>query len=145
MIYKTTIAAALGLASAGDVNFWKSKAVYQILTDRYAKSTPGGDKCTDLTKYCGGTWKGIENNLDYIKNLGFDAIWISPIPENKGNDYHGYGAINWEKRNPYFGTDDDLKSMVKAAHAKGIAVMVDVVANHSGPVGDDFSQVYPLN
>lgn len=77
--------------------------------------------------------------------MGFDAIWISPIPENNDHDYHGYAAINWEKRNHYFGTDDDLKAMVKAAHEKGIAVMVDVVANHSGPVGDDFQQIYPLN
>ena len=49
-----------------------------------------------MTKYCGGTWKGIENNLDYIAGMGFDAIWISPHINNKGNDYHGYGGLNWE-------------------------------------------------
>jgi alpha-amylase len=141
MFKKATIVsmASLGLAAAGDKNFWKSKTVYQLLTDRFSKDTQGGDKCTDLSNYCGGTWKGIENNLDYIKGMGFDAIWISPIVDNIGNNYHGYAARNWEKRNDHFGSDDDLKSLVKAAHAKGIAVMVDVVANHSGPVGDDFS------
>jgi alpha-amylase len=77
--------------------------------------------------------------------MGFDAIWISPIPLNNDHDYHGYAAINWEKRDPHFGTDDDLKNMVKAAHDKGIAVMLDVVANHSAAIGNDFGQLYPLN
>jgi alpha-amylase len=77
--------------------------------------------------------------------MGFDAIWISPVVDNLGNGYHGYWAKNWEKRNDHFGSDDDLKSLINAAHAKGIYVMVDVVANHVAPVGDDFSQIYPLN
>lgn len=92
-----------------------------------------------MHKYCGGTFKGIENNLDYITGMGFDAIWISPVPENKGDDYHGYGALNWEKINPHFGTEDDLKSLVNTAHSKGVAVMVDVVANHVAPVDLDYS------
>jgi alpha-amylase len=44
--------------------------------------------------------------------MGFDAIWISPIPENYGDDYHGYGALDWYKVNPYFGTEQDLTNMI---------------------------------
>jgi alpha-amylase len=77
--------------------------------------------------------------------MGFDAIWISPIVDNFGNGYHGYYAANWEKTNSNFGSDQDLKDLVSAAHSKGIYVMVDVVANHVAPVGEDFSKIYPFN
>ena len=98
-----------------------------------------------MGNYCGGTFKGIEQNLDYIAGMGFDAIWISPVPDNMDGNYHGYAARNWEKINDHFGSEEDLKSLVKAAHAKDIYVMVDVVANHVGCVGTDFSQIYPFN
>ena len=71
--------------------------------------------------------------------MGFNAIWISPVVENYENGYHGYWATNWEEINHYFGTADDLKNLVDACHEKDIWVMVDVVANHVGPVGTDFS------
>jgi len=77
--------------------------------------------------------------------MGFNAIWISPIVTNYAGGYHGYWATNWETVNSNFGTEQDLKDLVTAAHNKGIWVMVDVVANHVGPVGTDFSQIYPLN
>ena len=81
----------------------------------------------------------MTNQLDYIKGMGFDAIWISPVVENHDGGYHGYWATNWEEVNHNFGSKDDLKALVSAAHSKGIWVMVDVVANHVGPVGNDFS------
>lgn len=65
--------------------------------------------------------------------------------DNLDNGYHGYWFRNWELINAHFGTEDSLKSLVKAAHAMGMWVMVDVVANHVAPVGMDFSQIYPLN
>lgn len=91
---------------------WKSRTIYQLLTDRFFRTDGSTAECSDLHAYCGGSWKGIENQLDYISGMGFDAIWISPIPENMGNDYHGYAALNWYEVNPMFGTSDDLKSMV---------------------------------
>ena len=84
-------------------------------------------------------------HLDYIKGMGFDAIWISPIVDNIDGGYHGYWARNWEGVNTNFGSESDLKALVDAAHSKGMWVMVDVVGNHSGPVGDNFSLLYPLN
>jgi alpha-amylase len=71
--------------------------------------------------------------------MGFDAIWISPVVDNLDPGYHGYWARNWEKINDHFGSEDDLHNLVKAAHAKNIWVMVDVVANHVAPIGQDFS------
>ena len=73
-------AAAIGAVAAHTAEEWKSRAIYQILTDRYAKTDGSTTKCTALNVYCGGTFKGVTNNLDYIQGMGFDAIWISPIP-----------------------------------------------------------------
>lgn len=68
------------LASAADTSAWKSRSIYFVLTDRIARSSSdtGGSACTNLGTYCGGTFKGLESKLDYIKNLGFDAIWLTP-------------------------------------------------------------------
>lgn len=133
-------------AIAADTNAWKQRSIYQLLTDRFAQTTTNTTECTDLKSYCGGTFKGIERQLDYIQDLGFDAIWISPIPENTPLGYHGYWAKNWENVNPYFGNSTDLASLVSAAHAKDMYVMLDVVANHNGePEDDDFSDFVPFN
>ena len=149
MFSKLSLAAVAGLAmaNAADTAAWKKRAVYQVLTDRFAKSSGEANDgaCTNLSDYCGGTFKGIENHLDYIAGMGFDAIWISPVVDNLDKGYHGYWAKDWEKINSNFGSEEDLKSMVNAAHSKGMYVMVDVVANHVAPVGDDFSQINPFN
>ena len=122
---------------------WKSRSIYQVLTDRFAR-TSGSGSC-NLSKYCGGSYKGIQSKLDYIKGMGFDAIWISPIVENTAGSYHGYHLTNLYKLNTNFGTEDDLKNLITACHKKDIWVMVDVVANHVGPVGTDFSKITPCN
>lgn len=137
--------ALIAAAQAGDTSAWKQRNVYQVLTDRFARSDGSTSACSNLSGYCGGNYQGMINHLDYIKGMGFDAIWISPIVDNIDGGYHGYWARNWEGVNTNFGSKDDLKALVNAAHSKGIWVMVDVVANHCGPVGNDFSQLYPFN
>jgi alpha-amylase len=77
--------------------------------------------------------------------MGFDAIWISPPVDNSNGGYHGYWARHWYEINSNFGSADDLKALVSAAHAKGIWVMVDVVANHVAPIGTDYGQISPFN
>ncbi len=129
---------------SGDTSGWKSRTIYQLLTDRFARSSGSSDSCS-LSNYCGGDWAGITNNLQYIKNLGFDAIWISPFVDNIDNGYHGYWTSNFEKVNAHFGDENALKQLVDSAHAIGIWVMMDVVANHVGPVGNDFSRIFPFN
>nr|AIG55673.1 secreted protein [Thraustotheca clavata] len=128
------------IAAARDTAAWKQRTVYQVLTDRFA----GGSR-SDLGSYCGGTFNGLKNNLKYIKDMGFDAIWISPVTDNIDNGYHGYWFKNFEKINSHFGTADDLKNLVATAHQMDIWVMVDVVANHVGPVGTNYAQIYPFN
>ena len=140
------IAALAGLTAAHTAEEWKKRSVYQLLTDRFAKTDGDTSTCNDLSKYCGGTFKGIENNLDYISGMGFDAIWISPIPTNAEEDYHGYGALDWESVNDHFGSSQDLSDLINAAHAKDIWVMLDVVANHTSYYANsDFSNVMPFD
>jgi len=124
---------------------WKSRTVYQLLTDRFARSDGSTNGCGDLSNYCGGTFQGIINKLDYITGMGFDAIWISPIISNYGNGYHGYWAKNIYEINGHFGSADDLKNLVNACHAKGVWVMVDVVANHMGMTDENFGDAVPFN
>ncbi len=119
---------------------WKSRSIYQLLTDRFYN--PAETTCDNLLEYCGGTWQGIIQKLPYIQALGFDAIWISPVVEQVGEgSYHGYWASDLYKVNSRFGSEEDLKALVRECHARGIWVMVDVVANHMGPVEKDYQQL----
>ena len=68
---------------------WSSRTIYQLLTDRFSPTVDTTQQCSNWHTYCGGTYQGIINHLDYIQNMGFDAIWISPIPKNFPTDYHG--------------------------------------------------------
>ena len=147
MFTKLCLASALlaAVSQAADKEEWKSRSIYQVLTDRFARSDGGTDTCGDLSGYCGGDYQGMIANLDYIQGMGFDAIWITPIVDNTDGGYHGYWARNWEEVNSNFGTKDDLKALVDACHDRDIWVMVDVVANHVGPIGEDYSQIYPFN
>jgi alpha-amylase len=130
---------------AGTPGEWRQRTIYQLLTDRFSRSTSDNSPCRDISNYCGGTFKGIMNHLDYIQGMGFDAIWISPIIVNTPNGYHGYWAQDFNSINPNFGTQQDLKNLVSACHSRGIWVMLDVVANHVGPVGHDYSSINPFN
>ncbi len=130
---------------------WKNgRVVYQVLTDRYSRSDGNTTPCPrGLHYYCGGSYKGLEAGLDDIKAMGFNALWISPIVDqvnlDSGDGYHGYWFKSLNELNPAFGTSEDLLSLVRAAHSKDIWIMVDVVMNHAGPIGDDFGQITPFN
>ena len=123
---------------------WKSRTIYQIITDRFAP-TKGMSNCKNLKEYCGGTFKGITKNLDYIKELGFNAIWISPIVSNTPGGYHGYWTQNFYSINNHFGTEADLLQLVEESHKRDIWVMVDVVLNHVGDVDTNYHKIIPFN
>lgn len=133
------------LAVAADANAWKTRTIYQLLTDRFWRSNGDTRDCYDLKRFCGGDFDGITKQLTYIKDLGFDAIWISPVVDNTEGGYHGYHFRNWEKVNYHFGDEAALKRLVDTAHSMGMYVMVDVLANHVAPVGFDYSQINPFN
>ena len=122
---------------------WKSRSIYQILTDRFARSSDTG--WCNLSQYCGGNYRGLIQKLDYIKGMGFDAIWISPIIENTEGSYHGYHFTNLYNLNYHFGSEEDFIELVTTCHSKDIWVMVDVVANHCGPIGTDYGRITPFN
>ena len=108
---------------------WKTRAIYQVLTDRFARTSDTGN--CNLSQYCGGNYQGLINKLDYIKGMGFS--------------YHGYHLTNLYNLNYHFGSEDDFKALVTACHNKDIWVMVDVVANHVAPIGTDYGRITPFN
>ena len=127
------------IASATD---FRDETIYFVLTARY-KDGDESNNYYDRDRYDAtdpswrGDFKGLIDSLDYIKSMGFTAIWITPPVENRsGLDYHGYHAYDW------FQPDLRLESpgatyfdFIKAAHAKGIKVIQDVVVNHSSNYG----------
>lgn len=125
---------------------WASRTIFQVLTDRFAR--PDGDTsgCGNLGDYCGGGWAGITNNLGYIQNMGFDAIWISPVIANTPGGYHGYWAQDFFSLNSNFGSQQDFINLVSALHSRGMWIMLDVVANHVGPaVNENLSNANIIN
>lgn len=117
---------------------WRTRSIYQVVTDRFALDDGSTSTACNTTarQRCGGTWRGLQNKLDYISDLGFDAVWISPISQNidgqtpYGEAYHGYWTQNLDVLNPYMGTVDDFNNLVTALHARDMYLMVDNVPNH---------------
>ena len=142
---------------AADAATWRGRSIYQLLTDRFA--LPDGSTTTPCNvadrAYCGGTWQGVVNQLDYIQNMGFSAIWISPITLNlpqstgDGSSYHGYWQQDIYSLNSHFGSGSDLQALASALHQRGMFLMVDIVVNHNGWAGDsssvDYSTFRPFN
>ena len=102
--------------------------------------------------YCGGTYRGAIDQLDYIIEMGFDAIWISPIPSNideetiYGVGWHGYWQKNIYQLNENCGSEKDFIDsivIIDEAHKHDIWIMLDVVANHVGP--NLTENYYPFN
>ena len=124
---------------------WQSRTIYQVLTDRFSRNNGDTSGCSNLGNYCGGGFIGIINHLDYIQNMGFDAIWVSPIILNTPGGYHGYWAQDFYQINPYFGSEQDFINLVNALHSRNMWMMVDVVANHVGPIGTNLAGVGQIN
>src|SRR5207248_7295872 len=76
-----------------------------------------------------GDLRGLTQKLDYIQGLGADCIWLMPVAESPS--YHGYDVTDYYKVEPDYGTNDDFKAFVAAAHKRHIRVLVDMVLNHT--------------
>ncbi|QNV59494.1 Beta/alpha-amylase [Paenibacillus polymyxa E681] len=119
---------------------WSKQSIYFIMTDRFSNGDPSNDNYggfnsnnSDQRKWHGGDFQGIINQLDYIKNMGFTAIWITPVTMQKSEyAYHGYHTYDFYAVDGHLGTMDKFKELVGKAHDKNIAVMLDVVPNHTG-------------
>ena len=152
----TSFAATRDNASQPD---FRDETIYFLMTDRFADGDTSnnnifGDeyKPGNLRYYQGGDFKGLIENLDYIKDLGFTAIWITPPikqPEgryvNSGENYdatgyHGYWAYDFSSIDPHLESEGaTYQDLINAAHSKGIKVIQDIVLNHGhgGDVSDN--------
>lgn len=114
---------------------WRSRTIYQVVTDRFALTNGSTTTACDtgLGLYCGGTWAGITQRLDYIQDMGFDAVWISPVTKQldgnsiDGTSYHGYWQTNINEVNSAFGSEDDLRNLAAALHSRGMVSQAHVV------------------
>ena len=98
---------------AGDIT-------YQLLVYSFADSDGDGI----------GDFRGIIDKLDYLDSLGVSALWLSPI--HPAMSYHGYDVLDYEAVNPEYGTMEDFKALVSAAHEQDIRIYIDYVLNHTG-------------
>jgi len=109
---------------------WAHEAViYQVFVDRFTGIENRWLTPDELNSFTGGTLRGILQKLDYIANLGVTVLWLSPIFSTP--IYHGYATSDYYTIEPRFGTKADLAELVTAAHARGLRVILDFVANHT--------------
>ena len=112
-----------------------NKVVYQIFPSRFATTQPVDKKLwykAPITPMddLHGNLRGIIEHLDYIKDLGIDVVYLTPI--FKSNSCHKYDTIDYYQVDPSFGTTEDLKELVQKSHERGMKVVLDAVYNHSG-------------
>lgn len=131
-----------------------SDAFYFVMTDRYAngstandKGSPdpaqglafGGSDPTDTGMFHGGDLVGLTRNLDRVRRMGFNAIWITPPFVNRAVQggsagYHGYWILDFTQIDPHIGTAAQFDTFVQRAHALGLKVFLDIVMNHTADV-----------
>lgn len=111
---------------------WPEDAiVYHIFVDRFASAHDQAPLAAlgNLTAFYGGALRGIAEKLDYLADLGVNCLWLSPVMESP--TYHGYNPSSYHQVSPRYGTNDDLRALIAEAHARGMRVLLDFVANHT--------------
>jgi glycosidase len=131
---------------------WSDQVLYFFLPDRFSDGKEDGRPMYDRNhpdcckapnrkawmeagnRFQGGTLKGAQSKLPYLKSLGVTALWIGPVWKQRAelDSYHGYGIQNFLEIDPRFGTRQDLRDLVDAAHELGMYVLLDVIFNHTG-------------
>ena len=145
---KTNVPFEISAPLDGSKNFQgitNDDVIYLLMPDRFADGDVSNDKDVDRTNprsWHGGDFRGVINHLDYFKELGVTAIWLTPWYDNSdeittcdkpwcpNTSYHGYGAIDYYGVENHFGTLADVRELVEKAHAKGLKIIQDQVANH---------------
>lgn len=144
---------------------WKNATVYFVMTDRFLNGDPTNDGsygrqpdgASEIGTWHGGDLAGLTSKLDYIRDLGATAVWItSPVEQVHGwvsggtagdfkhYGYHGYWALDFTRLDRNLGTPAELTAFVDAAHARGLRVLLDVVMNHPGyATGADLTAYLP--
>jgi glycosidase len=140
------------LATPGAPSSLASQRIYFVMPDRYANGDPANDRGgltgpvnvtgydpADIGYFHGGDLAGLAAHLQRIKDLGFTALWITPVLKQQTTmggsaAYHGYWGLDFTTVDPHLGTDRDFANLVSDAHALGLKVYLDVVVNHTGDV-----------
>src|SRR5246127_4662550 len=130
---------------------WEDQVLYFLLLDRFSDGNEQGGYHDEEGRpgpcdyhnwfragggWQGGTLRGLRSKLGYLRRLGVTALWVSPIFKQVAFEpsYHGYGIQNFLDVDPHFGTREEFRDFVRAAHERGIYVILDVVAHHTGNV-----------
>ena len=133
---------------------FRDESIYFMITTRFYDGDPKNNVLCWDNKQCQidtgdpcwrGDFQGVIDKLDYIKALGFTAIWITPVVQNaSGYDYHGYHAMDFTRVDCRYQSGDGSKSgdvmfqeLIDKAHAKGIKIILDIVLNHTGNFGEE--------
>lgn len=125
--------------------FSSEDVIYLLMPDRFANGNPNNDTVEGMLEPArrdhpsgrhGGDIKGVQDHLDYIKDLGMTAVWLTPVFENDQTPeykaYHGYAATDMYKIDRRFGSNEEFVDFVKACHDKGLKVIMDMIHNHIG-------------
>lgn len=140
----TSVAATAGTFVGPRTDF-RDETIYFAMTTRFYDGDPtnnvycwDGDKNVNDPEWR-GDFKGLIAKLDYLKALGFTAVWITPVVENaSGLDYHGYHAFNFSKVDPRYESEDTkFQDLIDEAHKRGMKIVLDVVLQHTGNFGED--------
>ncbi len=122
----------------GHSGFSSADVLYLIMTDRFADgnatNNPSSDNRSSARGWHGGDLAGIEQHLDYLKQLGVTAVWTTPVASNGAMPvaYHGYAATDLYAVDPHFGTLANYQHLSDALHARGMKLVIDLVPNHIG-------------
>lgn len=127
----------------------REESIYFVITTRFYDGDTGNNvHCWDDSQANNpdsdpawrGDFKGLADKLDYIKALGFSAVWITPVVTNaSGYDYHGYHAMDFSTVDARYESDDfTFEDLIRAAHQKGMKIIQDVVLQHTGNFGESF-------
>ncbi|MDR1763171.1 MAG: glycoside hydrolase family 13 protein [Dysgonamonadaceae bacterium] len=130
--------------SAGAQGFSTDDVLYLIMPDRFANGDPAndvwdGEPINRADQYArhGGDFAGIEQHLNYLKDLGITAVWLNPVLENRMyqagyQGYHGYAITDFYAVDRRFGTNEDYRALIGKIHEKGMKMVMDMVFNHCG-------------
>lgn len=132
----------------GQRSDFRDETIYFVITTRFYDGDPSNntycwdDKLDDANHDPAwrGDFSGLIQKLDYIKALGFTAIWITPVVENaSGMDYHGYHAINFQRVDPRYESQDvTLQTLIDEVHHRDMRLILDIVMQHTGNFGEQF-------